>query len=206
MSTATQRTRGRPSALVAVGLVLLFAMFGCGDGPAGPGGGDASLMAFEYAGDLEGSFEVRGTTDFASGGARFGTWVTAFRAVDGELVVLAFQGREDPRGDALVMTLENVTGPGTYSFGVGGCNGGDGDCAVAVFGRDVEVDVTDDLESARSDQTYFIVGGTVTIDRLDSRLSGTFHGSGIRADYQASGATLRIEDGRFDTPLQGGGG
>ncbi len=151
----------------AIGLSLLAACGG--DGGSGPDGGDADFSA-----TIEGA-EWTAASQSA----------TAAAGPGGTFTIAGGSAESSPR--AIIMTLYNIGGPGTYPFGVGPTvAGGIGS-----------------VTTGSSSYTTPLSGaaGTVTISSLTSnRIAGTF-------EFTAGADPVfrHVTDGRFDLPFTASG-
>lgn len=193
-------------ALVAplLGLALLA---GCedGDGVIVPGEFSGTVR-LDFAGDdRSGTFEATGEIDREGESIAFGTWAAGSSDSRGTLVA-GFRGESDPVGDLFLLTLVNVTEPGTYQINTtsGDCDSADPqNCNTAVLAFEVDVDALEDGDvEGQAEAAYVLLSGEVTIDSASSeeeRITGSF--SGTAALATDSSRTLTITNGQFDVPL-----
>jgi hypothetical protein len=170
---------------------------GCGDSgsgsPTGPTAGSGSV-SFNFTGAVSGNYSASGAVQVNQiTGAQFGTWAAGGRE-GGELAVVAFRARTNPRGDFFGLFVEGITGPRTVSI-TEDC---ETNCAEVVFVTNMSITGTDQT----FERICVLLTGSVTVSSISAqRAQGTFSGQGECVNMAFEEEPFAITNGTFDVPI-----
>lgn len=174
---------------------------------------------FNYNNAIEGSFDVTGAVEFEQGlQPRFGSFTYALYD-DETLVILAFDGQDDPVGEFFAIVLPDFDGQAdSWDFESDCLEQDEPDCAYAAFLRDFSVDAIGTIDDFldfdslidEAGEAYVYRNGNFTISFFpvepapDASLYtyGYFHGTApLQEDGEDSSTVLNTASGYFDSPI-----
>ncbi|MFW6369253.1 MAG: hypothetical protein ACOC0J_01575 [Myxococcota bacterium] len=154
----------------------------------------------DYSGAREGSIIADGEPRLDNRRPAFGTFAFATKGEGDTIKLLAFQGRQEPRGDLLVLELD-AGAEGVLDFDRG-CDGAG--CASGWMLFDVDVKHVLDTQAAVADAeaAFVFVSGSVTPEAMEAgAISGGFEGAA--EDPDDSALALTVSGGSYDAGVLG---
>lgn len=169
------------TAFTAILLLLSLSLSACGGGDKGTGGdgGGSGPISARIDGKAWVSGEAYSTCQVSG--------------APGSLVISGSQV-SDKSAASLVMSLYNLSGPGTFPLGVG----------PSVYGGIVALTVSDGSGGAKTWMTPMTgMDGSITFTKLGADgVAGTFRCT-LRPGTDTTGEAVEITEGHFDLPLKG---
>lgn len=175
---------------------------------------------FNYNNAIVGTFDVTGGVEFdESDQPQFGSF--SYSLYDDEiLVIVAFDGGDDPMGELFVIIVPDFDGQaGSRSFESDCLEQDDSECAYAAFLRDFPIDAMgttiDDFLNFeamidKADEAYIYRNGNFTISFFPAEPApdaslytyGFFHGTApLQENGENSSTLLNTASGYFDSPI-----